>query len=781
MHFHRQLHSKYKVTMSNNYNELLVMVIVTTLSLLLLSHVIASVQAQHVNGVPRENDRISRSNAAAVPATLDEADEESTEHKLTASISRSDSGSSSADERWWYGLSHAERICERTCVSTEQQLIDELDTIRTEQGGIGTVNLCTSTRTSPLELNQQIRLSGESYTNVTIGCCGTLSRSWQPAYSPKCSLGKGVNGEIIVGDRNRFAVNETLSDVSFAVKGIEFFQIAAGEEVALIIAGLKLANTFVISQCKFRDFQATDQFFIDIKNLGSISVTIDRSVFYNNVGYVYVYEQFGQEFGTDLPLSDSLTLTLSRSVFDGNSGGLTLGAYTAQLMIDRTTFMNAFSSNKNTLFVRIESAFDVSIMNSAFINNTVAGDNPLGAATIIINDLQNGIGSGTITIDNCRFEDNSITEVGTGAALTIYTYYDPSPIVSITRSIFKDNFVGYGFGGAINVSGVSRLKLDECTFYDNAVKNARNSSKAEYPQGGGALYAIGIPMAIILDSDFPNAFTSSASVTNCRFKNNDVDDGNGSFGAAALLNFNDVEVVSSAFVKNTASTSVGAVGIQANTIMIDDCYFKNNAAFGRDADEGAPIGFDQVPQSVPGAGALYIAGKDNAQIIDSKFIDNVAPVGGALYIDAFITSSLKTPELVSEAPVTIDDCVARGNEAVTGADSMIGGFGGFVFTSPNYGSSNNLSITDTRLKRNSASIEGDNIYVSGDEVGDDDEEEDKKRNGEPCTEASECQSEICFPDANILDPSGTEFQKLCKAPIDAECTEDKGKRVTNCI
>ena len=148
---------------------------------------------------------------------------------------------------------------------------------------------------------------------------------------------------------------------------------------------------------------------------------------------------------------------------------------------------------------------------------------------------------------------------------------------------------GYQDGGAaaISVKGAG-FTLDNCTFKNNFA----------YGQVGGAIY--------IANDD--------CTITNCNFINNTIEKSGGAFrseGHNQIISFN-------RFINNTAQEGLGgALCAYGDNILITNNYFENNFAGNE-------------------SGAVYLQGIDeiekgkNQIISNNIFINNIAPIGGAL-------------------------------------------------------------------------------------------------------------------------------------------------------
>jgi predicted outer membrane repeat protein len=291
-------------------------------------------------------------------------------------------------------------------------------------------------------------------------------------------------------------------------------------------------------------------------------------------------------------------------------------------------------------------------------NITIIGDDQTNT---IINAAKAGniftINSGiTVTINNITLSNATVTTIDGGAILN-------SGTLSVNNCTFTNNTAKQG--GAINNAGT--INISDSNFTNNIAKNAGailnkgtitflsgcnfsyNSIQGSSSGKGGAIYNAGTIGTINNCNFITNTaiFYGGAicnydigkitSVNDCTFTNNTA-----SYGGA-FMNYYGAALTSvknCTFIGNTASTSMGAFwnGVSVATIM-SDCTFINNTA-----PKGGAIGnmgalnvtnctfTDNIASSY--GGAIYSATGRASGVINvysSSFVNNKASSGGAIY------------------------------------------------------------------------------------------------------------------------------------------------------
>ena len=139
---------------------------------------------------------------------------------------------------------------------------------------MGTVELCTTTATLPLVINQAIHIAEGNFTSVTIGCEGQSSSD---SVEPGCAINKEMSGGFVVGDRTNGA------SIGFVFENIVVAEEsgASQEDVAFISAGLT-DSLLSITNCKFENFALSNAYVVDILQSGTTHLQVDQTLFSNN-------------------------------------------------------------------------------------------------------------------------------------------------------------------------------------------------------------------------------------------------------------------------------------------------------------------------------------------------------------------------------------------------------------------------------------------------------------------------------------------------------------------
>jgi predicted outer membrane repeat protein len=275
------------------------------------------------------------------------------------------------------------------------------------------------------------------------------------------------------------------------------------------------------------------------------------------------------------------------------------------------------------------------VMNCIFANNsnTMSGRTTLGGGLSIIG-VETNHSSPTIT--NCQFNNNTVgapNEWAGGAAIEII-YAN----VTLTNCSMNGNSnhgtLTSSDGGAVRVSG-STVTFDTCTF--------TNNTSVEH---GGAIALTILPF--VTGSFLP----ANVVVTNCTFTGNTMNTtqnrGGGAIHAAEAGH--QVTLSGSTFSGNSAPLGGAVFLSQMPNLVIDDCIFNSNSAYG-------------TGTSSPG-GALNIAGCGGSIsncTFDGNTVASTSRGGGA-----FIQNSSTSP-----SPLHVTDCLFTNNQAAIGAGLTI--------------------------------------------------------------------------------------------------------------
>ena len=238
--------------------------------------------------------------------------------------------------------------------------------------------------------------------------------------------------------------------------------------------------------------------------------------------------------------------------------------------------------------------------------------------------------------------------------------------VTLKNITFINGHVEDKNGGAVYWNGANGT-LSDCSFV-----NCSAESNNDHRSYGGAIFW---------------NITDSGNITDCLFENNVAYDG----GALYFKGDNGV-ISGSNFTYNVAYYN-GAVLMSSVQGSVVDCIFANNVA-------------------TDSAGALGWSKKENGSIVGSKFVNNCASIGGAVFLnsgsDFLIMDSIFENNTVSEKGGAV--FWDSGNEGGIVGSSFIGnradGYGGAVF----WDSGNEGDISGCLFKNNEA-YDGGAIYV----------------------------------------------------------------------
>ena len=364
---------------------------------------------------------------------------------------------------------------------------------------------------------------------------------------------------------------------------------------------------------------------IDANGRGAIFyITGNRQIIFNNL--IIANAGTGQNDGGAIYCTGTCTMTFTNCQFINNrrngNGGVLYSDYGGTFSFTDCTFIgNSATGNGGAIhedytgsytFTRCTfdgnvasrgSAFDSSssyYTNSFTMNDCKVYNNAASSQAALY------LVANTVRIIDTDFENN--TGYSDGGAIHVQAANNP---LYVTGCTFTNNQAtstaedSEGRGGALRISSVSTLNLDDCTF---------NGNSAMY---GGALYA-------------PYVASESSRITNCNFNNN-VGSSN---GGAIYWNANGTTFYNNKFNGNKADNGAGLfLAYAVHNTVIDDCTFNDNQAM----NEGGAI--------------MGIYNENNVQVTDSYFNRNVAINGGAIALGQ------------NSNDFTLDNCQFNGNHA----------------------------------------------------------------------------------------------------------------------
>ena len=366
-----------------------------------------------------------------------------------------------------------------------------------------------------------------------------------------------------------------------------------------------------------------------IVNIGLGNITIDSSKFVKNIasyggviGSNYglvsvkdsVFDQNSAIHGGVMLINGTGTLNITDSNFTNNKASNASGVIYANgnVNIDASRFEN------NSAAVRAgvigSTGGKVNVKESVFTNNTA------GRAGVI------GSEEGEVIIEDCEFSLNTADEAGVIATTG-------TGKVDIKSSSFNKNSAVRA--GVIGAEGGS-IVVDDCEFNENSVTEYGGviglSENAEIDVFNSKFTNNAATLAGVI----ANIGSGTIEVENSTFKNNDAYyggvigavagnvyikhssfDNNSATHGGAIATSNDQTTISiedSNFTNNKALDASGAIYGGSGHIIVKTSLFENNTA-------------------VNNAGAIGVTGVGEVSISDSKFINNSANRAGAIGAD----------------------------------------------------------------------------------------------------------------------------------------------------
>jgi predicted outer membrane repeat protein len=313
-----------------------------------------------------------------------------------------------------------------------------------------------------------------------------------------------------------------------------------------------------------------------------------------------------------------------------------------------------------------DSVDNLLLENSHFMGATQQENDTRGAWIVTM--------STNLTMINCTFTNNIATGIfGTGGAMNI----DGIKNLTVQGCTFTNNQVSRdssGAGGALAITAAvdSTLNISECAFKNNQVNGPRGL--------GGAL-------SIIVRN-------SAVTITGCTISSNQISDSRGQGGAVYIGARNSRSMISLTLFENNQlreeRSEGGALFIDSetnSTNIISECTFVNN----------------QVEGNFGTGGAMHISGKNTTQntIRLCSFISNLVAgdngIGGSVIIRGIENSS----NFVSECTFT--------NNGISSTQ----GDGGALFVGSERNSKSTISIcTFTSNHINASFGDGGALFVS---------------------------------------------------------------------
>lgn len=398
-----------------------------------------------------------------------------------------------------------------------------------------------------------------------------------------------------------------------------------------------------------------------------VDVTIDNCNFKGNTsknqgGALYIANQDGN-------------VKVTNTVFCNNSGLKYGGAFriannAKSLLVEGCYFENnSCDAQANALSIGIQQGkFDVK--NCMFIHNqttsTVDSDN--GGAV----NVESGYGNFT----NCKFVGNTSTKQGGAVFLAGSGYSVKDGKFNFTNCLFESNKAKNG-GAIAQVGANFPVFINNCIFKQN--------SASEW-SGGGAIFVNGC-----IGTDVKNSI----------FNGNTA---NGMGGA--IYNY------SNAYLKSANNQYYGNKAVEGGAIRIlddggadwssgfwstNDVFYQNQATL---ALNGGKQG---INNGAGGALHFYIAQERNCEIVNAKFVNNIADgdygadgSGGAIYV---YTRTGLGGVFAKDVIDKLDGCVFYGNQGMSTSKKLSAAVWGADLAIPkNTKGYNPITISNTKLQ-----------------------------------------------------------------------------------
>lgn len=306
--------------------------------------------------------------------------------------------------------------------------------------------------------------------------------------------------------------------------------------------------------------------------------------------------------------------------------------------------------------------------------------------------------SATARITTLTDTPKSVTILGEGKTYTSNTLaFVVKPNTTLTLNNITLDTIQHGssWGGAMYNEGT--LNLDNVTFNNNI-------AKTKNAVGGGAMALVATGKNPVSTTIKNSTFTNNSTETSNSAKNN-----GGAiyvYGTSGLVGDNTLDISDSHFESNHTNKTGGAIGVNNQgpsnfKIEIKDTTFTKNNSTGYggaiDVTTGGTgnvtINLDNATfngnysKSSDGGAIAYEKGNITSNIINSKFINNTANNGGAIY------NGIKN--------LTISNTIFDGNK------TNDGGKGGAIYNA------GNISLNQTEFKQST-----DTIYMANNSFAD---------------------------------------------------------------
>jgi len=319
---------------------------------------------------------------------------------------------------------------------------------------------------------------------------------------------------------------------------------------------------------------------------------------------------------------------------DGDGGAVWLGP-DASLFVSGGRFEGNYGYNGGAIYA---DGSVVDLSDTEFVENS----GYFGGAI-------HGISYVSLTGDGVSFTDNDSYD--DGGAIFLMSGFD----LDFVDAVFEGNLTTYGYGGGVFASTTGSLDFTDVTFRENVAYSVGGGLYAAYLSGtvtidggvfeentstwgnGGGAYFYYLTHAVFSDVDFIRnraysygggvyqAAYGSLTIERGIFDHNSVDVyAGGGMYVVPYHSYSDVlTVTDSVFTDNTAVSEGGAIYARSVTMLtLLDTDFESNRSEGMSSF----------------GGALYATDPKVVEARRSRFVNNDARYGGAVYISDFLES-----------------------------------------------------------------------------------------------------------------------------------------------
>ena len=315
-----------------------------------------------------------------------------------------------------------------------------------------------------------------------------------------------------------------------------------------------------------------------------------------------------------ISINKSITIDGNGFTINANDSARILNITGAAVTLQNIKFINGKLEGMGAALYCKDS--NLTIINCTFSNNHATGVNSQGGAVYFNGDK--------LTIFNSEFIANAADYDG-GAV------YLKGDYGIINASNFTSNRAY--FNGAVYMNSLNGT-VDDCLFANNVATNSSGALGWVKKENGAIVYSQFINNAAPLGGAIYVNEGNNLSVENSKFIKN-----NATTGGAIYWTGGDGIIGNSTFDRNSASEDGGAIYFKGSEGIIVDSNFANNRAKYNGALYMNSIKgiMDKCifvnNTATDSAGAVGWVKKENGTIRGTKFINNSAPDGGAIYLN----------------------------------------------------------------------------------------------------------------------------------------------------